>query len=138
MTTIRFIEVGVLVEPEPIERPNVRLTNHARCLPKRHELDDEVKARVSTLIEQARSSISGFEGGILSIPIELPEYVRKLGLRRTKNFMRELWAWAKQNCIRPTTKKELAVYQMIFEDLGVQLRTLRKRGFKKQYHGTFI
>ena len=135
---IRFVEVGILVEPEPIERPNVRLTNHARDAEKQHELDADIKNRVRQLVEATRPSISGYTGGGVSFPTALPEYIRKLGLRRTKEFMRELWEWANQNILRPVTKCELAVYRMIFLALGVQLKTLRKRGFVKHYVGTLI
>lgn len=134
---IRFIEVGILTEPEPIERPNVRLRNSARMLPKRHEIDEDTIDTLRILINQVHSHLVDFKGGRnYSMPVELPEYVRKLGLRRTKQFMRELWKRVQAECLPSgDNKAEFQVYRMIFEELGTNLDTLRQKGYKKHYVG---
>ena len=136
-TEIRFIEVGVLVEPEPqiIHRPNVRLTNYARestvydPLPYSERVDHRV------LISILLPLIKDYKGGPLSLPSGLPEYVRKLGLRRTRGFMQELWDYVNQYILYNVSKPVEAVFRMIYLDLGRDLKTLRRLDFEQHYVG---
>ena len=139
MTTpeIRFVEVGVLVEPEPrvIHRPNVRLTNYARESTVYDPVPESEKTIARVLVDVAMPGIKDYRGGPLSLPSGLPEYVRKLGLRRTKGFMQELWDYVNQYILYNVPKPVEAVFRMIYLDLGRDLKTLRRLDFEQHWVG---